>query len=76
MFAQMATTAAGVAVGSAVGHTLANGVSSMFGGGGRSGEAQQIEEPLNQNNQVQPQHQSSCDVDQKVFSHQLLPNHG
>ncbi|KAJ2476304.1 hypothetical protein IWW56_004993 [Coemansia sp. RSA 2131] len=33
MFAQMATTAAGVAVGSAVGHTLANGVSSLFGSG-------------------------------------------
>ncbi|KAI8891231.1 hypothetical protein K501DRAFT_327858 [Backusella circina FSU 941] len=33
LFAQMATTAAGVAVGSAVGHTLANGVSSIFSGG-------------------------------------------
>ncbi|KAJ2451239.1 hypothetical protein EV183_003743 [Coemansia sp. RSA 2336] len=39
MFAQMASTAAGVAVGSAVGHTLANGVSSIFGGG--SSEAAQ-----------------------------------
>ncbi|KAK0749574.1 hypothetical protein B0T18DRAFT_437066 [Schizothecium vesticola] len=32
LFAQMATTAAGVAVGSAVGHTLSSAVGGMFGG--------------------------------------------
>lgn len=34
MFAQMATTAAGVAVGSAVGHTMGAGLTSLFSGSG------------------------------------------
>ncbi|KAK1758534.1 hypothetical protein QBC47DRAFT_374995 [Echria macrotheca] len=33
LFGQMATTAAGVAVGSAIGHTLSNAVGGLFGGG-------------------------------------------
>jgi len=47
MFAQMATTAAGVAVGSAVGHTLG---AAMMGGGGRdqAEPAQQQAAPLQQ----------------------------
>lgn len=40
LFAQMATTAAGVAVGSAVGHTLGAGLTSIFSGSG-SNEVQQ-----------------------------------
>jgi len=39
MFAQMATTAAGVAVGSAIGHTVAG---SMMGGGGRGEQQEQL----------------------------------
>ncbi|ORZ36293.1 hypothetical protein BCR44DRAFT_264912 [Catenaria anguillulae PL171] len=41
LFAQMATTAAGVAVGSAVGHTIGAGLTSMFGGGSSSSHQQQ-----------------------------------
>jgi hypothetical protein len=42
MFAQMATTAAGVAVGSAVGHTLG---AAMMGGGGREQPAEVEQQP-------------------------------
>lgn len=66
LFAQMATTAAGVAVGSAVGHTLAAGVGSLFGGG-RDREPQTVQEPQQYASQGQAQQpNSSCDVDQKV----------
>ncbi|KAI9094071.1 hypothetical protein DFS34DRAFT_629841 [Phlyctochytrium arcticum] len=72
MFAQMATTAAGVAVGSAVGHTLGAGLTGMFGGGGSSAPAPQAEGAP-----VQQQYTSSqnfnqdsvntCAPDQKAF---------
>ncbi|KAK0729730.1 Sas10/Utp3/C1D family-domain-containing protein [Lasiosphaeris hirsuta] len=39
LFGQMATTAAGVAVGSAIGHTLSNAVGGFFGGGSSAPEA-------------------------------------
>ncbi|KAJ1796804.1 hypothetical protein LPJ59_003523 [Coemansia sp. RSA 2399] len=73
MFAQMATTAAGVAVGSAVGHTMANAASSLFGGGSSSESAAQP-----QQQQMQPaaydqstgfqQPARNCDVDAKSFT--------
>jgi len=47
MFAQMATTAAGVAVGSAIGHTL--GATMMGGGGGH-----QEQQPVATEQQAQP----------------------
>lgn len=55
MFAQMATTAAGVAVGSAVGHTIG---AAMMGGGGRSEEPAQVQQQPQQPmyaSQQQPQ---------------------
>lgn len=62
MFSQMASTAAGVAVGSTVGHTLANGVSSIFGGGSQAPAEQQQQAAVQQ----QPeQQQARCEVDAK-----------
>ncbi|KAI8997266.1 hypothetical protein BDB01DRAFT_830869 [Pilobolus umbonatus] len=75
LFAQMASTAAGVAVGSAVGHTMANGVSSMFGGGGGSDnhEPEQQQQQQQQQQQYQPmtsqnQNGVSCEADAKAFT--------
>jgi len=66
MFAQMATTAAGVAVGSAVGHTIG---AAMMGGGGRSEDApapqaeqQAYSQPQNTQNQNNP-----CQYELKQF---------
>ncbi|PIA13940.1 hypothetical protein COEREDRAFT_10878 [Coemansia reversa NRRL 1564] len=73
MFGQMATTAAGVAVGSAVGHTMANAVSGIFGGGGSEAPAQEQQ----QQQQVPMQQQAStfnepmarsCDMDAKAYT--------
>lgn len=69
----MASTAAGVAVGSAVGHTMANGVSSMFGGGGSSEPQQQPQEQYQQQPYQQPmaaatQNGASCEADAKAFT--------
>ncbi|KAG2237199.1 hypothetical protein BDF21DRAFT_154318 [Thamnidium elegans] len=73
MFAQMATTAAGVAVGSAVGHTMASGVSSMFGGGGSSSEPQQQQQQEPYQEYQQPmagstQNGASCESNAKAFT--------
>ncbi|KAJ3043025.1 hypothetical protein HDV00_005932 [Rhizophlyctis rosea] len=71
LFAQMATTAAGVAVGSAVGHTLGAGLTGMFGGGSSHAPApaesaapqvQQYQQP-----QQQEQFGGACEPDQKAF---------
>ncbi|GLV43214.1 Coiled-coil-helix-coiled-coil-helix domain containing 2 [Carabus blaptoides fortunei] len=43
MFQQMAATAGGVAVGSAIGHTMGAAVTGMFSGGGSSSEPAQAE---------------------------------
>lgn len=69
----MASTAAGVAVGSAVGHTMAAGVSSMFGGGSSSEAPQQQEQYQQQPYQQQPmaasiQNGASCEADAKAFT--------
>ncbi|KAI9361333.1 hypothetical protein BD770DRAFT_20950 [Pilaira anomala] len=74
MFAQMATTAAGVAVGSAVGHSMANGVSSMFGGGsGSQTEPQQQQQQELYPSYHQPmvaesQNGASCEANAKAFT--------
>ncbi|KAJ2557577.1 hypothetical protein EV175_001260 [Coemansia sp. RSA 1933] len=70
LFAQMATTAAGVAVGSAVGHTMANAASSIFGGSSETAAPQQ--QPMqpaayDQSTGFQ-QPARSCDVDAKSFT--------
>ncbi|KAJ2083277.1 hypothetical protein H4R24_000924 [Coemansia sp. RSA 988] len=73
MFGQMATTAAGVAVGSAVGHTMANAVSGIFGGGSSEAPAQEQQ----QQQQVPMQQQASsfndpmarsCEMDANAFT--------
>jgi hypothetical protein len=63
MFAQMASTAAGVAVGSTVGHVMGAGITGMFSGG--SSEPQQVQAPVQQQNQAQEQ--NYCEPDQKAF---------
>ncbi|KAJ2159634.1 hypothetical protein GGF46_002879 [Coemansia sp. RSA 552] len=77
MFSQMATTAAGVAVGSAVGHTLANGVSSMFGGGSSEAAPPQQQQqpaeyaPMQQHQQAsayENQFNRSCETDARAFT--------
>ncbi|KAJ1731332.1 hypothetical protein LPJ61_002585 [Coemansia biformis] len=71
MFAQMATTAAGVAVGSAVGHTMANAVSGLFGGSSEApAQQQQQQAPLQQQAAMdygQPL-AGSCDLVAKDFT--------
>ncbi|KAJ2843057.1 hypothetical protein GGI22_007343 [Coemansia erecta] len=72
MLAQVATTAAGVAIGSAAGRTLADAASSLFGGGSSESAAQP------QPQQMQPaaydqstgfqQPARNCDVDAKSFT--------
>ncbi|KAJ3142771.1 hypothetical protein HDU90_002642 [Geranomyces variabilis] len=78
MFAQMATTAAGVAVGSAVGHTLGAGLTGMFGGGSSAPAPQQEAAPQQyaQQNYAQQQQQQSavCEPDQKAFMRCLDQN--
>ncbi|KAI7903717.1 uncharacterized protein BX663DRAFT_507361 [Cokeromyces recurvatus] len=71
LFAQMATTAAGVAVGSAVGHTLANGVSSIFSGGSSSEPV--AEQPQQTFAPAQPANVSgnACEADAKAFTNCL-----
>ncbi|KAJ3196521.1 hypothetical protein HK101_008705 [Irineochytrium annulatum] len=67
LFAQMATTAAGVAVGSAVGHTLGAGMTSMFGGGSREAApaAQEVPQQQYSNNNTA---QNVCEPDAKAFT--------
>ncbi|KAF9105452.1 hypothetical protein BGX29_012218 [Mortierella sp. GBA35] len=87
LFAQMATTAAGVAVGSAVGHTLGAGLTSMFSGSGSESapEAQQQQQsaPQYQQYQQQPMYHNaavpaatgaSCETDAKAFTKCLEAN--
>lgn len=63
----MASTAAGVAVGSSIGH----GISSMFGGGGGSSEPQEQQQQEQYSNQPMPaqyQNGNSCEADAKAFT--------
>ncbi|KAJ9048429.1 hypothetical protein DSO57_1035133 [Entomophthora muscae] len=68
LFAQMASTAAGVAVGSTVGHVLGAGITSMFSG---SDEPQQTHAQASYQ-PAQEQHGSaSCSADAKAFTNCL-----
>ncbi|KAI8077876.1 uncharacterized protein BX664DRAFT_343714 [Halteromyces radiatus] len=72
LFAQMATTAAGVAVGHAAGSAITAGVGSLFGGSSESQPQEQV--PPQQQYQQQQQYQapppqaSACDADAKAFA--------
>ncbi|KAG1468700.1 hypothetical protein G6F56_003683 [Rhizopus delemar] len=70
LFSQMASTAAGVAVGSAVGHTMANGVSSVFGGGSNSSPQEQPVETGSYQSQPYQQEtaKASCEANAKAFT--------
>ncbi|CAM0135185.1 hypothetical protein VKS41_000230 [Umbelopsis sp. WA50703] len=82
LFAQMATTAAGVAVGSVVGNTLTAGVSSMFGGSSSSEQPQQPQQQQQQQYQAPPQQAFqqqqpgavSCEADAQAFTKCLEAN--
>lgn len=80
LFAQMASTAAGVAVGSAVGHTIGAGMTSFFGGSSSSApaEAQQAAAPVvaSQDSTSQSQAARACEVDARNFTRCLDENNG
>merc|ERR1712181_173019 len=64
---QMAMTAGGVAVGSAVGHVAGNAITGMMGGGGRSQPAEQQyqqQPPEQYQQQQQPQYGQQQQQDQ------------
>ncbi|ORY92899.1 hypothetical protein BCR35DRAFT_274046 [Leucosporidium creatinivorum] len=63
MFANMASTAAGVAVGSTVGH----GLSNMLFGGGSSTQAAPVAEPQQQSFEERRMG-GSCDIQAKDFT--------
>ncbi|KAI8609280.1 hypothetical protein BC830DRAFT_1151399 [Chytriomyces sp. MP71] len=68
LFANMASTAAGVAVGSAVGHTLGAGLTSWFGGGSSSQPQQQAAPAQPMQAQGQPFQGNVCEADSKAFT--------
>merc|ERR1711890_196038 len=70
LFGQMASTAAGVAVGSTIGHTLGAGITGMFGG--RS-EAPPVQQQNSYATQEQVRH---CDADARNFTRCLEENDG
>ncbi|ORY39874.1 hypothetical protein BCR33DRAFT_719704, partial [Rhizoclosmatium globosum] len=65
----MASTAAGVAVGSAVGHTLGAGLTSMFGGGGSSAPAPAPQAAAAPQSVAAPsQFANPCEADSRAFT--------
>ncbi|KAI5956777.1 hypothetical protein KGF54_000394 [Candida jiufengensis] len=82
LFGQMASTAAGVAVGSTIGHTLGAGITGMFGGRSEAPvEQQHQQQDLTQYQQQQSyvgqQEQTrQCDVDARNFTRCLEENDG
>lgn len=78
MFAQMASTAAGVAVGSTIGHTLGAGITGMFGGGS-SAPAEAAPAPVAAAAPAQVQQQQAtgaCEADARAFTKCLDENNG
>ncbi|KAJ3312749.1 hypothetical protein HDV04_002713 [Boothiomyces sp. JEL0838] len=69
LFANMASTAAGVAVGSTVGHVIGGGISSLFGGG--NSQPQTVQQPAAP---VQQQVGAACEPDNKAFMRCLDAN--
>lgn len=72
LFGQMASTAAGVAVGSTIGHTLGAGITSMFGGS----SSQQVEPQQVAQQQSFQEQAKNCDVDARTFTKCLEDNGG
>ncbi|GMM29899.1 Mix17 protein [Martiniozyma asiatica (nom. inval.)] len=72
LFAQMASTAAGVAVGSAVGHTLGAGLTGMFS----SSEPAPPQVQQAAAAQASPEVAKACDVDARNFTRCLEDSNG
>ncbi|KAF3941481.1 hypothetical protein ABW19_dt0210260 [Dactylella cylindrospora] len=70
LFGQMASTAAGVAVGSTVGHVIGSGISGLFGGGSAPTEAAPAPAPapVAQTNAYGDRTTLSCEADAKNFT--------
>lgn len=73
LFANMASTAAGVAVGSTIGHTLGAGITSMFGGSSSSAPVEHQQVAQTQQYQEQTR---TCDADARTFTRCLEENGG
>ncbi|WPK23944.1 hypothetical protein PUMCH_001194 [Australozyma saopauloensis] len=73
LFANMASTAAGVAVGSTIGHTLGAGITGMFSGGSSSAPVEQQQVAQSQQYQQQAK---TCDGDARTFTRCLEENGG
>ncbi|GMM48151.1 Mix17 protein [Pichia kluyveri] len=76
LFAQMATTAAGVAVGSAVGHTLGAGLTSIFSGSSSDAPAQQQQVPIQQSQGLANENNNACAADARNFTRCLEDSNG
>lgn len=77
LFGQMASTAAGVAVGSTIGHTLSSGIGSMFGGSSAAAPVEQDQQMVSASQQLQYQEQGKhCDADARNFTRCLEDNTG
>lgn len=80
LFGQMASTAAGVAVGSTIGHTLGAGITSLFSGGGsNTSEMQAVEQPPPPQQFLQENQRDTmgpCEMDARNFTRCLDENSG
>ncbi|KAI5801417.1 hypothetical protein DFH27DRAFT_652820 [Peziza echinospora] len=80
LFGQMASTAAGVAVGSTVGHMLGAGISGMFGGGSSQPAAAEAAPPppvtQANTNAWGDSNNVSCDADAKSFTNCMSEHRG
>lgn len=78
MFAQMASTAAGVAVGSAVGHTLGAGITSIFSGSSNDAPVQQQQQqvPATQSQFAAQEQSAPCDTDARNFTRCIEESNG
>lgn len=78
LFGQMASTAAGVAVGSTIGHTVGAGITSLFGGSS-SHPVDQVQDQQLAAQQQQSTYQEQakhCDADARNFTRCLEDNGG
>lgn len=82
LFGQMASTAAGVAVGSTIGHTLGAGITGLFSGGGNSNAVDNGQQQQQQPATLQAQQSSNsaggapCELDARNFTRCLDENSG
>lgn len=76
LFGQMASTAAGVAVGSTIGHTLGAGITGLFGGSSAPAEPVQQQPVAQQQSSYNNNQSVQCDVDARNFTRCLEDNGG